>query len=77
MYDAAMNVHTKAPDLTRQKLLEAAFAEIHRNGFQAASLTQILADTGSPRVPCITISRTRRRSVWRSSKKSSGPDWLQ
>jgi AcrR family transcriptional regulator len=46
MYDAAMNVHTKAPDLTRQKLLEAAFAEIHRNGFQAASLTQILADTG-------------------------------
>jgi len=41
-----MNAPTKAPDLTRQKLLEAAFAEIHRNGFQAASLTQILADTG-------------------------------
>ena len=46
MYDLAMNAPTKAPDLTRQKLLEAAFAEIHRNGFQAASLTQILADTG-------------------------------
>lgn len=42
----AMNASTKTPDLTRQRLLEAAFAEIHRNGFQAASLTQILADTG-------------------------------
>ena len=41
-----MNASVKAPDLTRQTLLEAAFAEIHRNGFQAASLTQILADTG-------------------------------
>ncbi|MGE5318959.1 MAG: TetR family transcriptional regulator C-terminal domain-containing protein [Hyphomicrobiaceae bacterium] len=41
-----MNAPIRAPDLTRQKLLEAAFAEIHRNGFQAASITQILADTG-------------------------------
>ncbi|MDP2031253.1 MAG: TetR/AcrR family transcriptional regulator [Thiobacillus sp.] len=41
-----MNATAKTPDLTRQKLLEAAFGEIHRNGFQAASLTQILADTG-------------------------------
>ncbi len=41
-----MNISAKTPDLTRQKLLEAAFAEIHRNGFQAASITQILADTG-------------------------------
>jgi len=46
MYDPGMNVSAKTPDLTRQKLLEAAFVEIHRNGFQAASLTQILADTG-------------------------------
>lgn len=46
MYDKAMNVSVKTPDLTRQTLLEAAFAEIHRNGFQAASLAQILADTG-------------------------------
>jgi AcrR family transcriptional regulator len=46
MYDCFMNASIKTPDLTRQKLLEAAFAEIHRNGFQAASLTQILADTG-------------------------------
>ncbi|MDP1572786.1 MAG: TetR/AcrR family transcriptional regulator [Pseudomonadota bacterium] len=37
---------TKHPDLTRQKLLEAAFAEIYRQGFQAASITQILNDTG-------------------------------
>lgn len=41
-----MSASAKTPDLTRQKLLEAAFAEIHRNGFQAASLAQILADTG-------------------------------
>ncbi len=33
-------------DLTRDKLLAAAFGEIHRNGFQAASLANILADTG-------------------------------
>ena len=46
MYDERMNASVKAPDLTRQTLLEAAFAEIHRNGFQAASLAQILADTG-------------------------------
>jgi len=35
----------KAPDQTRRTLLDAAFGEIHRNGFQAASLAQILADT--------------------------------
>ncbi|MBI3432814.1 MAG: TetR/AcrR family transcriptional regulator [Hydrogenophilales bacterium] len=46
MYDSGMTTSTKAPDLTRQKLLEAAFGEIHRNGFQAASITQILCDTG-------------------------------
>lgn len=36
----------KQPDITRDKLLEAAFNEIHRYGFQAASLTSILANTG-------------------------------
>ncbi len=46
MYDDGMNTPTKAADLTRHALLEAAFAEIHQRGFQAASLTQILADTG-------------------------------
>lgn len=40
-----MSTPLKTSDLTRQKLLEAAFAEIYRNGFQAASITQILADT--------------------------------
>ncbi|MDA8231019.1 MAG: TetR/AcrR family transcriptional regulator [Magnetospirillum sp.] len=34
------------PDQTRQSLLEAAFGEIHRHGFQAASIGQILSDTG-------------------------------
>ena len=31
---------------TRQKLLESAFDEIHKVGFQAASLSKILKDTG-------------------------------
>lgn len=35
----------KQPDLTRRRLLEAAFAEIHRNGFRGASLDNILAET--------------------------------
>ena len=41
-----MNSSIKTSDLTRQTLLEAAFTEIHRNGFQAASISQILAETG-------------------------------
>lgn len=34
------------PDQTRTKILLAAAAEIHRQGFQAASIAHILADTG-------------------------------
>ena len=37
---------TRAPDVTREKLLNAAFEEIHRSGFQAASLDRILARAG-------------------------------
>jgi TetR/AcrR family transcriptional repressor of nem operon len=33
-------------DLTREKLLNAAFCEIHRYGFQAASIASILQNTG-------------------------------
>jgi AcrR family transcriptional regulator len=36
----------KRPDITREKLLTAAFCEIHRQGFQAASIANILQDTG-------------------------------
>lgn len=36
----------KQPDITRAQLLKAAYAEIHRHGFQAASINNILADTG-------------------------------
>lgn len=36
----------RQPDLTRQKLLDCAFEEIHRNGFRAASLDAILEKTG-------------------------------
>lgn len=51
----AVTVHTPpaasgrslpAHDDTRARLLAAAFAEIHRSGFQGASLERILADTG-------------------------------
>lgn len=41
-----MVVNKRNPDKTRQRLLAAAFEEIHRSGFRAASLDSILADTG-------------------------------
>ena len=34
------------PDLTRQRILEAAFMEIYRNGFQGMRLDEVLAITG-------------------------------
>jgi TetR/AcrR family transcriptional repressor of nem operon len=37
---------TRQPDVTREKLLTAAFDEIYRRGFQAASLDAILAQAG-------------------------------
>jgi TetR/AcrR family transcriptional regulator, transcriptional repressor for nem operon len=37
---------SRQPDLTRQRILEDAFSEIYRRGFQAASIARILADTG-------------------------------
>jgi len=37
---------TRQPDVTRSRLLEAAFGEIHRQGFQAASVAGILSSTG-------------------------------
>jgi AcrR family transcriptional regulator len=36
----------RQPDVTRGKLLQAAFLEIYRHGFQAASLDAILAGAG-------------------------------
>ncbi len=39
-------MQTKQPDITRDKVLEAAFCEIHRSGFQAASIANILSTTG-------------------------------
>jgi TetR/AcrR family transcriptional regulator, transcriptional repressor for nem operon len=39
-------MNAKQTDLTREKLLNAAFGEIHRHGFQAASIANILQDTG-------------------------------
>ena len=41
-----MTATRRQPDVTRQALLEAAFNEIHRNGFRAASLDAILSETG-------------------------------
>lgn len=37
---------TRPADLTRQRILEAGYAEMLRQGFQAASIVHILADTG-------------------------------
>ncbi len=36
----------KQPDITRDRILDAAFQEIHKHGFQAASLSNILDRTG-------------------------------
>ena len=41
-----MVVPKRNPNQTRSRILKAAFVEIHRHGFRAASLDQILADTG-------------------------------
>jgi TetR/AcrR family transcriptional repressor of nem operon len=38
---------TKAADATRRKILEAAFAEFYRNGFQGGSLNQIVEAAGT------------------------------
>lgn len=37
---------SRQPDQTRSRILASAYAEIHRQGFQAASIAHILADTG-------------------------------
>jgi AcrR family transcriptional regulator len=41
------NTATRAPDLTRKKILEAAFAEFYRHGFQGGSLNEIVAKAGT------------------------------
>ncbi len=41
-----MSMATKQPDTTRDTILDAAFCEIHRQGYQAASIANILAKTG-------------------------------
>ena len=43
---ASALVVKRNPDQTRQRLLDAAFCEIYRNGFRAASVDQILSETG-------------------------------
>ena len=45
-YFSESEVSPKRRDRTRQALLESAFSEIHSVGFQAASLSQILAGAG-------------------------------
>ena len=40
-----MAMQTKQPDITRNKILISAFCEIHRHGFQAASIAKILDET--------------------------------
>jgi AcrR family transcriptional regulator len=40
-------VSVKAPEATRRKILEAAFAEFYANGFQGGSLNHIVATAGT------------------------------
>jgi TetR/AcrR family transcriptional repressor of nem operon len=46
MSNSSTKPRTRQPDVTRDKLLQAAFEEIYRRGFQAASLDTILANAG-------------------------------
>jgi TetR/AcrR family transcriptional regulator, transcriptional repressor for nem operon len=46
MAKTAVKRRAREPDITRDKLLRAAFEEIYRRGFQAASLDTILATAG-------------------------------
>jgi AcrR family transcriptional regulator len=46
MANSPVKRRTRQPDVTRDKLLQAAFDEIYRRGFQAASLDTILAKAG-------------------------------
>lgn len=43
---AAKPAPNKQPDVTRERILDAAFQEIYRYGFQSASLANILERTG-------------------------------
>ncbi|MFZ2269540.1 MAG: TetR family transcriptional regulator C-terminal domain-containing protein [Azonexus sp.] len=43
---AAISPSTGANELARERILDAAFGEIRRQGFQAASVSAILAETG-------------------------------
>lgn len=42
---ATQSKNVRDPDATRDNILDAAFQEMYRNGFQAASLSNILAKT--------------------------------
>jgi TetR/AcrR family transcriptional repressor of nem operon len=46
MKSATKPQSAKQPDVTRDAIIEAAYQEIYRHGFQAASLNNILAKTG-------------------------------
>jgi len=46
MKAAAKIAPSKQSDVTRDRIIDAAYEEIHRHGFQAASLANILAKTG-------------------------------
>src|SRR5438445_12242314 len=42
-----MTAGAKAPELTRRKILEAAFGEFYANGFQGGSLNHIVSVAGT------------------------------
>src|SRR5215475_5941277 len=47
MVNFMMTKVTRAPDLTRKKILEAAFWEFYKNGFQGGSLNAIVEAAGT------------------------------
>ena len=59
----------RAPEATRERLVAAAFEEIHRHGYQGAGLDTILANAGVTKGRSITTSPTRPISPTPSSTR--------
>jgi len=47
MVEVMKDKKSKAPDATRRRILEAAFAEFYKNGFQGGSLNHIVKSAGT------------------------------
>ena len=52
------------PERTRERLLQAAFREVHRSGFQSASIDAILATTNVTKGALYYLSLAKTRAEY-------------